>query len=224
MGRTQGILLSSRWSTFLMKAGVRSVVALVFLAGLGPCAAAGETSECELWTHGIGNGFQPGAESLGLELGADYGLRVLGSRDSHDLALASLAYGHMLSRVVGDNHWYRGNWEGRIELFGGSQYSPEDDWLVGLTPHLRYDLATGSRWIPFIDGGAGVAATQIGPPDLSNTFEFNLQAGFGIHCFVRYNLAVTAEAKYLHMSDAGMTQPNFGVNGVAGLIGMTWFF
>jgi len=38
------------------------------------------------------------------------------------------------------------------------------------------------------------------------------------------NLAVMMEARYFHISDAGMTNPNFGMNGVTGLIGLTWFF
>ncbi len=84
----------------------------------------------------------------------------------------------------GQGHWYRGNLEGRLELFGGGQYSSETDWLVGLTHHLRYNFAIGTRWIPFFDVGAGVTATGIGPPDLSGTFEFNLQVGPGVHWFV----------------------------------------
>jgi hypothetical protein len=32
------------------------------------------------------------------------------------------------------------------------------------------------------------------------------------------------EARYLHVSDAGISSPNFGLNGVMGMIGLTWFF
>ncbi len=130
----------------------------------------------------------------------------------------------MLGPAVGEGHWYRGNLEWRVEFFAGAQYSPNDEWLFGLTPHLRYNLATGTRLVPFIDGGVGVTATGIGPPDLSNTFEFNLQAGLGAHWFLKDNLALTAEARYLHMSCAGISHPNLGLNGLMGLIGVTWFF
>lgn len=89
---------------------------------------------------------------------------------------------------------------------------------------MRYNFATGTRWIPFVDGGAGVTATSIGPPDLSGTFEFNLQAGTGIHCFLSDNLALSLEARYIHWSCAGIHQPNAGLNGVTGLLGLTFFF
>jgi hypothetical protein len=130
----------------------------------------------------------------------------------------------MLGHVKGEGHWYRGNFEGRLELFGGGQYSPSSEWVIGLTPHLRYNFATGTRWIPFLDGGAGVTATGIGHPDLGGTFEFNLQATAGVHWFVRDNLALTGDVRYMHMSCAGIDDPNHGVNNIAFMIGMTWFF
>jgi hypothetical protein len=149
---------------------------------------------------------------------------ILGGRECHDLALAGISYGYMLGAVQGVDHWYRGNWEFRGELFSGGQFSPEPEWLVGLTPHLRYNFATGTRWIPFFDAGAGVSATSIGPPDLSHTFEFNLQAATGVRWFINDNLALGIEARYLHMSCAGINTPNLGLNNVNGMVGITWFF
>lgn len=176
------------------------------------------------WLNEVGAGFQPTAHTLAVELGAGPGFAAFGSRQAHDVALMSLSYGHMLGSVVGERHWYRGNWEWRGELFGGAEFSPDEEWILGLTPHLRYNFATGTRWVPFIDGGAGVTATGIGPPDLSNTFEFNLQATTGVHWFIRDRLAVTAEARYVHMSCAGISHPNLGLNSVLGMLGVTWFF
>ena len=177
-----------------------------------------------IWQGEVGNGFKPGSQSVNLSVGAGYGVTILGSEQNHDLALLSLSYGYMLGSVKGIGHWYHGNWELRGELFTGAQFSPSTESLVGLTPHLRYNFATGTRWIPFVDIGAGVSATSIGPPDLSGTFEFNLQAATGVRWFVRNNIALGIEARYLHMSCAGIHPPNLGLNNVGGLIGVTWFF
>jgi hypothetical protein len=177
-----------------------------------------------IWQDGVGQGFRSTVHTLSLEAGVGVGMTVFGSSQAHDLALASLSYGHMWRTVLGKNHWYRGNFEYRIELFGGAQYSPSSDWVVGLTPHLRYNFATGTRWIPFFDAGAGVTATSISHPDLGGTFEFNLQPGIGMHWFVRDKLALTGEVKYMHMSCAGIDKPNLGLNDVLGWIGLTWFF
>jgi hypothetical protein len=78
--------------------------------------------------------------------------------------------------------------------------------------------------VPFADIGAGVTATGIGPPDLSGTFEFNLQAGGGVQWFLKDNVALSVEAHYLHWSCGGIHKPNLGLNGVAGMLGISFLF
>lgn len=177
-----------------------------------------------IWEHGVGEGFRSSVQTFGFGAGAQIGLKILGSREAHDLALGSITYGHMLGDVRGEGHWYRGNLEFLVELFSGAQFSPSAEWFVGLTPHLRYNFATGTRWIPFADLGAGATATGIGPPDLSGHFEFNLQAGGGVHWFLKDNLAITFETRYMHWSCAGITSPNLGLNGIRFILGVTCVF
>jgi hypothetical protein len=177
-----------------------------------------------IWQGSPGGGFLPTTQTFAVEAGVAPGIAAFGGKLAHDFALLSLSYGHVLGQVKGEGHWYRGNFEGRLELFGGGQYSPSSEWVTGLTPHLRYDFATGTRWVPFMDAGAGVTATGIGPPDLSGTFEFNLQATTGVLWFLRHNLALTGEVRYIHMSCGGIHDPNLGVNNVAAIVGLTWFF
>jgi len=178
-----------------------------------------EASPERIWENGMGEGFRPSAQSITVSAGATYGFKAFNGRQEHDLALTSITYGHVLGHTVGQDHWWRGNFEGRLELFTGAQFSPSSEWLVGLTPHLRYNFATATRWIPFVDAGAGVTGTSIGAPDLSGTFEFNLQGGGGIQWFVKDNMAISVEARYVHFSNAGIRDPDHGLNGVTGLIG-----
>jgi opacity protein-like surface antigen len=172
----------------------------------------------------VGEGFRCGAQSLTLSAGATYGFTAFGGKESHDLALGSLTYGVMLDNTVNKGHWYQGNIEFRGQLFGGEQFSPRREWLVGLTPHIRYNFATGSRWIPYIDGGAGVTLTSIREPDLGGVFEFNLQAAAGVEWFLTDNVALTVQAGYLHMSSADIYTPNRGLNCVTGMAGVSFFF
>ena len=183
-----------------------------------------ESRSKSLWDSGVGQGFGSSAQTLSFEAGPLTGVRVFGGSLRHDLALLSLSYGHMLGHTVGRGTWHQGNWELRGELFGGAEYAPSSEWIIGLAPHLRYDFATGTHWVPFVDAGAGVTATSIGPPDLSNTFEFNLQASVGTHYFLRENVAVTIETRFMHVSCAGISSPNHGVNGVLATMGVAvWF-
>ena len=78
-----------------------------------------------IWQDGVGQGFRPTTRTFSVEAGVGVGMATFGSSQAHDLALTSLSYGHMLGPVLGEGHWYRGNFEWRVELFGGGQYRPK---------------------------------------------------------------------------------------------------
>jgi lipid A 3-O-deacylase len=177
-----------------------------------------------IWQNGVGCGFQKHAVEAGFSIGAGAGMAVFGSQVPHDLAIGEVHVGTMLTGTMATNHWWRGNFELLGSLFGGVQFNPNDRYLVGIGPMLRYNFATGSCLVPFIGGGAGASLTDIRRPDLSTDFEFNLQADGGIHCFFRRNMAVTVEGRWLHLSNAGIDHPNNGVNTPLGMLGLTWWF
>jgi hypothetical protein len=194
-------------------------------ADSAPSQAGGAASpSAGIWQGEVGEGFRSTLQTISLEPGASFGVHVFGGQQTHDLGILSLSYGHMWGHAMGDGHWYHGNWEVRAEVFGAAQFSPNDVPIGGIAPHLRYNFATGSRWVPFADLGAGVSASGIGAPDNSGTFEFNLQANVGAHYLLRDDLALTFEAGLLHLSCAGIHDPNQGVNTIKGLLGVTWFY
>jgi opacity protein-like surface antigen len=177
-----------------------------------------------LWETDIGAGFQRGAQELGTCAGLGLGMKVLGLTRSHDWGIGTLEYGRMISPVLGKGRWYGGNLELAGELFGAGQFRPDQAYVVGGGPHLRYSFATGHRWVPFLDVGGGATATDIRDHDLSTTFEFNLQGGAGLHFFWRRNAAFTLQYRFIHLSNADMSSPNVGVNSSSVLAGLTWFF
>jgi len=168
--------------------------------------------------------FLPTNWNVGFTLGAGFGVKAMGSTQAHGLTAASIHVGKLLvSDSPTPGPVFR-HLELAGELWGGAQYHPETAGLAGFTPIARYHLLPGSRLAPFLDAGAGVTGTDIGHPDLSTRFEFNLQAGGGIQWFWRENLALTLQARYLHISNAGIDSPNEGVNTFLFSGGMSWFF
>ncbi len=199
------------------------------LAGMASALAedppeAGLRVSTDLWQAGVGSGFRKGASEVGLGLGAGAGLTILGTQRHHHWALGVVQYGRMLSDPVGDGTWHRGNWQLLAEVFGGMQFHPSDAYLWGVAPLVRYNFTPGGRWVPFVDLGAGLSGTDIRDGDVSSTFEFNLQIGAGTHYFLRDDLAVTAQLRYFHLSDAGISSPNLGVNNFTLLLGVNLFF
>jgi lipid A 3-O-deacylase len=165
----------------------------------------------DIWRDGNGTGFNGHTWSVGTMVGAGPGLRVLGSTEHHGLAVANLNAAWIFPEFA-RHSIFAGNLEFRGELFGGAQFTPETRYLTGLTFMARYDFATGRRWVPFVDIGAGPAGTDIGLPDLGGTFEFNVQLGFGTYYFIRKNTALSLEYRWFHISDAGITTVNNGSN------------
>ncbi len=186
--------------------------------------AAEPTDSSPIWEAGVGEGFKKGAMEFGLAAGPGLGMAVLTSPQAHDWVLGTAQIGWMISRTLAPEHWYRGNFEFLVEGFGAWQYRPDDAYAVGAAPMLRYNLAAGHRWVPFVDFGAGVTATDIRNGDLSTTFEFNLQSGVGVHYFLKDNLSLSVQYRFVHLSNAGIEFPNLGVNTSNFLIGVSWFF
>lgn len=134
---------------------VAGVIGMALLAG-GSCAqdeareeSAGdepgriEKGAASIWESKVGEGFRPGAQTMGFSLGTNIGFARDPENESHQLAMAAISYSRIIMPVWGEGRWYKGNWEVRGELFGGEEYSPEHEWFVGLTPVLRYNFATG---------------------------------------------------------------------------------
>ena len=161
---------------------------------------------------------------MGFTFGAGFGINGLGSSQAHDLAVGALRIGKLLNRDESTPAPVLHHLELAGELWAGAQYRPEAAYLVGLTPMLRYRLMPDSQWTPFLDAGAGFTATDIGHPDLSTIFEFNLQGGVGLEWRWRQNTAVVFQARYMHLSNAGIDSPNHGVNSLLFSGGLTWFF
>ena len=172
----------------------------------------------------MGSGLRRGTREAEYGLGVGFGGHGFGSKERHDLALTSLHFGQMLGGPSAENRWYRGNVELVGELWGGVQTHPRHRSLLGLTPLLRYNFATGSRWVPFVNAGVGLAYTNISGHDLSNGFQFNLQAGAGMHYFLREGLALALEFRWFHLSNAGLNRPNTGLNSQLVFAGLSRFF
>lgn len=177
-----------------------------------------------IWVDGIGSGFRKGLFQAGGTVGAGFGTTVFGSTQKHDLASASVNVGWVFTDVIAPGKWYRGNLELLVELFAGGQFNPYGRYFVGLTPFLRYNFVTHSRWMPFVEFGAGVSATNIEGPDLTGTFQFNLQPGAGLNYFISKRMALTLQYHWLHFSNAHIRNPNHGTNTQMFQAGVSWFF
>ena len=179
------------------------------------------TSEQALVTN---RRFGRGAQILGVSAGATYGMRIFGSSESHHLLLGLITYGRIMRDVEGGRKWLRGNIELCGELLEGSQFHPENDKLIGLAGHVRYNFVNALPLVPYMGVGAGATLTEIREPDLGGAFEFNLQAVAGLDYWFGQSTAMGLELRYVHLSSAGIYSPNRGVNTAGFFISMKSLF
>jgi len=96
--------------------------------------------------------------------------------------------------------------------------------LTGYAVLFRLDGKNHGRFVPFFDAGAGVQRTTLSTraPELSGTTQFSPQGGFGVQYFFRPQRAFVVEWRYMHMSNAGITEPNHSFNASMITIGFRW--
>lgn len=172
----------------------------------------------------IGDGFRKHARSLEVKLTRAFGTTDTGSDVSHNLWLTQIQGGLMLTDVVGQDCFLAGNLEGLGQLLVGGQDRPEAAYFIGLNGGLRYHFRTRTRFDPFLSGSVGIAGTDVGEPDLGGKFQFNEQIGAGARIFLTNHHAITFEYAYWHVSNAGIREPNDGINAHMFSIGFAWQF
>ena len=90
---------------------------------------------------------------------------------------------------------------------------------------VKYNFLSFGRWMPFWDGGAGMLWTDLAPriPEQSTKFNFILQTGPGVSCFISENLAITVGFRLHHISNAGLGERNIGLNAWLLTLGFSFF-
>jgi lipid A 3-O-deacylase len=94
---------------------------------------------------------------------------------------------------------------------------------AGVNPlGLKWIFATRGSVAPYLELGGGTLFTSHEVPSGTSTVNFTSGAAFGMHFLGKH--AWTAEVRYQHISNAGLTTPNPGINTVQVRVGWGKFF
>ncbi len=151
------------------------------------------------------------------------------ARPNFDYALTAVRLGYMLD-TPRSHGFFRGNDEVLLETSGAAIFQGPGTGIGGASfLYRRNFVQPGARVVPYFGLGLGGVYTDIyhnrTERAVGSNFDFNL----GAHLGVRIQLgqtpwAVDAEAAYRHISDAGITRRNDGIDAIGGLIGFSRFF
>ena len=179
------------------------------------------------WEKEVGGPLREGAMELGLQGGYATSIRVGGTQHNYKMAFAAPRFGYVFTDLIGDDvcgGFLKGNGEVVIEgLFGTGVHNIGGE-SEGLAAMYKHNFITGTRWVPFFEAGLGVSQNNWHIYECQSHFQFIVQAGVGVQYFFNDNWALIVEGRYHHMSDAGMTSPNPGLNNIMLTAGVTRFF
>jgi lipid A 3-O-deacylase len=122
--------------------------------------------------------------------------------------------------------WYRGQILLGAEIVYIQFERPEVTQGVGFTPKIKYLFEGTQRLRPYIEFAGGPFWTDLTDrvPEESSQFNFILTAGGGISWFVTSQLSLNAGYRFHHISNAGTSSPNLGLNSSLPYGGFTFYF
>lgn len=101
----------------------------------------------------------------------------------------------------------------QIEPYLAFISSPDSNFETGTSLFLKLGiLPETSKFQPYVKAGTGISYMTLHTLEQGTQFNFISTGALGCHYYFTKNTAVTLEGRYRHLSNAGMSKPNSGIN------------
>lgn len=161
--------------------------------------------------------FKKGTHSFGIQAGLGFTDDIPWGEDRTDITFLFLFpnYQYNLTGLMGSS-WYQGAWNWHLEAGVATILNRDEEKLLGVSPLLfQYKFLDPKRkWAPNFLIGAGAAWTDWDEPayrELGGEFQFLLHGGAGLEYFLD-DWSYSINYRLLHISNAGIKNPNVGLN------------
>lgn len=130
-----------------------------------------------------------------------------------------------LTDPVGDG-WYRGQVSIGAEVVYIQFQEPVLTHGIGFTPKIKYSFVALDQARPYVEFAGGPFWTDLGGriPEESSQFNFILTAGFGVSWFITPQTSLNVGYRFQHISNAGTSYPNLGLNASLPFGGFSFYF
>ena len=136
---------------------------------------------------------------------------------------AILRFGHFLSDEVGKGSWYQGRHEILLELPYHLGLDHDGRSMVGGYVLGSWKFTGMKEVAPYVFAGGGILYVDLGLPTMGSKLDFSYQGGTGLQYFLRPDVALMAEYRYHHVSNADTATPNEPINSSKILLGITLY-
>ena len=148
-------------------------------------------------------------------------------RDRISYYANSLRAAYNLTDIFGSNEaWYRGNIQLVGELFIAELFNTVGGGSIVIGPNVlaRYNfIQRGWKIVPFIQVGPGLVYTDTENNAIGSNYCFQLNGGAGFRYLINEDWALSLEADWHHMSNAGLADSNLGSDTIGGQVGVSYF-
>jgi len=131
-------------------------------------------------------------------------------------------YGYFLSDEIGKGSWFQGRHQILAELPYHMALDHDARSMVGGYLLGSWKFTSLKEWAPYLFAGGGILFVDTGLPTMGSKLDFSYQGGTGVQYFIRPDMALMAEYRYHHISNAGTATPNEPINSSKILIGISW--
>jgi hypothetical protein len=163
-----------------------------------------------------------GGHELQVWTGGGHGLS--GSQSGDGLWNVGLRYGLILTAPHGPG-FLRGRLEYAVDAVPVFLIVQKTNtaYGAGINPFaFKWALDTGRSVVPYFEIGGGTLFTNTKVPEATSTINFTSSAAVGLH-FLRSKHNISAEVRYMHISNAGLARPNPGINTIQLRLGFGFF-
>jgi lipid A 3-O-deacylase len=159
-----------------------------------------------------------------LEIWTGGGHSVPGGTSNTSLWNLGLRYGWILSRPHGPG-FLAGRFEYAVDAVPAFLiFQPANTaYGVGLNPlNLKWNFATRGSLVPYLELDGGTLFTNNEVPFGTSKINFTSGTALGMH-FLHNTYNWSLEVRYMHISNAGLSSPNPGINTVQVRLGIGKF-
>ena len=192
------------------------ILVIMLMAGLtSPVHAADPTPQITV-----------GTQEVGLSVGYLLPHRLTQDHTTKQQGVAFMPSWMMtLSDPIG-NSWYRGQVSLGAEMVYIRFQEPFVTHGVGFAPKIKYTFVAPDRIRPYVEFAGGPFWNDLAGniPEQHSQFNFILTAGLGISYFLTDQAAVNAGYRFQHISNAGTSSPNVGLNSSLPFAGFSFYF
>ncbi len=122
--------------------------------------------------------------------------------------------------------WYRGQFSVGAEVVYIQFQEPVVSNGIGFTPKIKYTFVADNRIRPYVEFAGGPFWTDFTNqvPEESSSFNFILTAGVGCSYFITSQASINVGYRFHHISNAGTSYPNIGLNSSLPFGGFSFYF